>query len=350
MKAARLYQPGDLRIEEVECPVLQKGQVLVKVHAAGVCGSDLPRIMLTGTYHFPCIPGHEFSGEVVECDKTVTKFRKGDRVAAAPLMPCMVCEMCRKGFYGQCESYDFLGSRRDGGFAEYVAVPEENLLLLPDSVSYREAAVIEPAAVALHGLYKLHLNGNKTAAVFGCGAIGLLCICQLKLLGVSSIAAVDIETEKLKLAEKLGADVVINSLEEDPVKRIFQEYKKGVDAAVETAGTPVTQEQCIRAVKSRGEVLFLGTAHKNVIFPPETFERIVRNELCIFGSWNSYSAPYPGKEWREIIRYLEEKKLSFEPLITQTYPLERIPEIIADMAQRQFPYIKVMFEIAEGRV
>lgn len=348
MKAARLYQPGDLRIEEVKSPVLQKGQVIVKVHTAGVCGSDIPRIMLTGTYHFPCIPGHEFSGEIVECDKTVTKFRKGDRVAVAPLMPCMECEMCRKGFYGQCENYDFLGSRRDGGFAEYTAVPEENLLLLPDSVSYKEAAVIEPAAVALHGLYKLHLNGNETVAVFGCGAIGLLAVRLLKVLGAGSIAAVDIDTEKLKLAEKLGADIVIDSLSEDPVKRIFREYEKGVSAAVETAGTPVTQEQCIRAVKSQGEVLFLGTAHKDIVFPPETFERIVRNELCIFGSWNSYSAPYPGKEWKEIIRYLEEKKLSFESLITQTYPLERMPEVIADMAERRFPYIKVLFEMTEG--
>ena len=101
-------------------------------------------------------------------------------------------------------------------------------------------------------------------------------------------------------------------------------------------------------VKSRGEVLYLGTAHKDIVFPPETFERIVRNELCIYGSWNSYSAPYPGKEWREIIRYLEEKKLSFESLITQTYPLERMPQVIEQMAGRQFPYIKVLFEITEG--
>lgn len=348
MRAARLYQPGDLRVEETKLPILEKGQVLVKVHMAGICGSDIPRIMSNGTYHFPCTPGHEFSGEIVECEGSVTKFRKGDRVVAAPLMPCMECEMCRQGFYGQCENYDFLGSRRDGGFAEYAAVPQGNLLLLPESVTYREAALIEPAAVTLHGLYKLRLTGKETIAIFGCGAIGLLAVNLAKLLGAREVLAIDIDQEKLDLAQKMGADYTVNSLREDPVGWIWQRLKNGVHASVETAGTPVTQEQCIRAVRNQGEVLFLGTAHKDVVFPAETFERIVRGEIRTTGSWNSYSAPYPGKEWTEIIRYLKEGELIFEPLITHTFPLERMPEILRDMAERKFPYIKVLFEMTEG--
>lgn len=344
MRAARLYRPGDLRVEETKRPTLNKGQVLVKVHAAGVCGSDVPRIMTTGTYHFPCTPGHEFSGEVVECERTVTRFTVGDRVVVTPLIPCMECGMCRQGFYGQCEDYDFLGSRRDGGFAEYAAVPEENLLLLPETVSYREAALIEPAAVTLHGLYKLRLTGRETVAIFGCGAIGLLAVSLAKLLGASSVIAIDIDKKKLKLARELGADQTIDSLEEDPVTWIRKKYG-GVHAAAETAGTPVTQEQCIRAVRDQGEVLFLGTAHREVIFPAETFERIVRGEIRTVGSWNSYSSPYPGKEWTEIIRYLEEGKLILEPLITHTFPLERMPEVLKDMAERSFPYIKVLFDM-----
>lgn len=348
MRAARLYRPGDLRIEETERPKPEPGQVLVKVHAAGICGSDIPRIMSTGTYHFPCTPGHEFSGEIAECGSLVTKFSAGDRVVITPLMPCRRCEMCRQGFYGQCEVYDFLGSRRDGGFAEYAAVPEDNLLLLPETVSYREAALIEPAAVTLHGLNKLGLAKEGTAAVFGCGAIGLLAVSQMKLLGAGKVIAVDIDHEKLKLAQKMGADVTIHSLEEDPVERIRQIFKDGVHAAVETAGTPVTQEQCIRAVKSQGEVLFLGTAHRDVVFPAKTFERIVRREIRMTGSWNSYSAPYPGREWTDIIRYLKEGRLSFEPLITHVFPLDRMPEIVKDMAERRFPYTKVLFEMTEG--
>ena len=163
MRAARLYRPGDLRIEETERPKPEPGQVLVKVHAAGICGSDIPRIMSTGTYHFPCTPGHEFSGEIAECGSLITKFSEGDRVVITPLMPCRRCEMCRQGFYGQCEAYDFLGSRRDGGFAEYAAVPEDNLLLLPENVSYREAALIEAWAGQRRDGCRIWLRGDRTA-------------------------------------------------------------------------------------------------------------------------------------------------------------------------------------------
>lgn len=347
MRAARLYQPGDLRVEEVSRPVPGAGQALVKVHMAGICGSDIPRIMTTGTYHFPCIPGHEFAGEVVECGEGIKAFAAGDRVVPAPLMPCFSCEMCRRGFYGQCENYDFLGSRTDGGFAEYVLVPEKNLLHLPDGISYREAAVIEPAAVALHGLYKLHLHGEESVAVFGCGAIGLLAVSLLKLAGAKTVVAVDIDEEKLTLAKKLGADYAVNSRAEEPVAWIEKTLGK-VDAAVETAGTPVTQEQCVRAVKPQGEVLYLGTAHRDVVFPPQTFEHMLRGEIRTVGSWNSYSEPFPGKEWHEIIRFLDKGRLSFEPLITHTFPLEKMPEVLRDMAERKFSYIKVLFDMTGG--
>lgn len=347
MLAARLYKPADLRVESVERPIPKKGEVLIKVHAAGVCGSDIPRIMTTGTYHFPCTPGHEFGGEIAECGEGVVDYKVGDRVTVAPLMPCFECEMCKGGFYGQCEHYEFLGSRNDGAFAEYVVAPERNLFHLPDEISYRQAAVIEPAAVTAHGIYKLKLTGKETVAVFGCGAIGLLAVSLLKLSGAKEIIAVDIDQEKLELAKKLGADFSINSMKEDPIEQIHKKLGRGADAAVETAGTPITQEQCIRVVRNQGEVLYLGTAHRDVVLPPKTFERIVRGEIRTFGSWNSYSAPFPGDEWRNIIRFLAEGKLNFEPLITHTFPLKKIPEVVSDMAARKFPYIKVLFDMTE---
>lgn len=344
MKAARLYSPGDLRIEEVACPVPGEGEILIKVHSAGVCGSDIPRIMVTGTYHFPCTPGHEFAGEAASDGDG---FKKGDRVVVAPLMPCFRCEMCRQGHYGQCRDYNFLGSRTDGAFAEYVKAPTRNVLHLPDTVSYEEAAVIEPAAVTIHGLYKLQLTGQERVAVFGCGAIGLLAVSLLKLVGANYIAAVDIDQEKLEMAKKLGADFVINSMKEDPIERLHQELGGGADAAVETAGTPITQEQCIRAVRDQGRVLYLGTAHRDVVLPPKTFERIVRGEIHTVGSWNSYSDPFPGREWTEIIRFLEEGKLTFAPLVTHKFRLSQMPEVLADMDARKIPYIKVLFDMTE---
>lgn len=344
MRAARLYKPGDLRIEDVPCPIPGNGEILIKVHAAGVCGSDIPRIMVTGTYRFPCTPGHEFAGEIASDGDG---FKNGDRVVVAPLVPCFECEMCEQGHYGQCSDYNFLGSRTDGAFAEYVTAPTRNVLHLPDGVSYEEAAMIEPAAVTLHGLYKLGLTGKEYVAVFGCGAIGLLAVSMLKLVGAKYIVAVDIDQEKLRMAKKLGADLIINSMNEDPIEQMQQKLGGRVDAAVETAGTPITQEQCIRAVNDQGKVLYLGTAHKDVLFPPKTFERIVRGEIHIVGSWNSYSDPFPGREWTEIIRFLEEGKLTLAPLVTHRFKLSQMPEVLANMATRKIPYIKVLFDMTE---
>lgn len=344
MRAARLYKPGDLRIEDVPCPIPGNGEILIKVHAAGVCGSDIPRIMVTGTYRFPCTPGHEFAGEIASDGDG---FKNGDRVVVAPLVPCFECEMCEQGHYGQCSDYNFLGSRTDGAFAEYVTAPTRNVLHLPDGVSYEEAAMIEPAAVTLHGLYKLGLTGKEYVAVFGCGAIGLLAVSMLKLVGAKYIVAVDIDQEKLRMAKKLGADLIINSMNEDPIEQMQRKLGGRVDAAVETAGTPITQEQCIRAVSDQGKVLYLGTAHKDVLFPPKTFERIVRGEIHIVGSWNSYSDPFPGREWTEIIRFLEEGKLTLAPLVTHRFKLSQMPEVLANMATRKIPYIKVLFDMTE---
>ena len=132
MKALNLHAVGDLRYEDVPMPVRQAGEVLLKVHACGICGSDLPRVFTKGTYHFPTIPGHEFAGEIVEADDPSLV---GRRAAVFPLLPCRKCEACQVGEYAQCSDYDYYGSRRDGAFAEYIAVKEWNLVFFDDSLS-----------------------------------------------------------------------------------------------------------------------------------------------------------------------------------------------------------------------
>lgn len=340
MKCAALYAPGDIRIEERMLPECKDGEVLVRVHSAGVCGSDLDRIMKTGTYHFPTVPGHEFAGEVMSEEDS--DFAKGTRVCVAPLIPCFTCDMCQQGHFGQCEQYDFLGSRRDGGFAEYVAVPKRHLLKIPDNVSYEVAAMIEPASVALHGLFQAKLAAGQTLVVFGCGTLGLLCIQLAKCMGVYRIAAIDISEQKLKLAQKLGADVCINSLKDNWKQDYKKEFPKGCDVAAETAGTPITQAEIIKLVKPVGTVVYLGTAHKDVVLSPKVFERIVRSELKLLGSWNSYSAPYPGSEWHTVIKWLSQEKLEFEQLISKRIKLEELPETLQKQMIRRGDDIKIM--------
>lgn len=275
MKAAVLHAPGDLRTESRAVPrPLGDDAALIKVRAAGICGSDLPRIMETGTYHFPTIPGHEFCGEIAEISPS-DKFKVGDRVLVAPIMPCFKCEACEQGNYGLCEDYNYLGSRTDGGFAEYVVAPVKNLIPLPETVPFTIGAMVEPTAVTLHGLMKLSITPGDSLTVLGCGTIGLMAIALAGILGVTTVYATDISEEKLAVAESLGA-TPINGMNGNPVAAIMELTKnKGTDLVVETAGSHITQVQALSVCKKQGQVLYLGTAHHDVIIPPADFEKIV---------------------------------------------------------------------------
>ena len=172
MKAYALYGIGDLRYEERPQPELRPGWALVRVLAAGICSSDIPRIFQKGTYHFPTVPGHEFCGRVEAVSSEEDSRWVGKRAGVFPLIPCKRCPSCRKGQYETCSDYDYIGSRRDGGFAEFAAVPVWNLIELPDAVSDLPRALLEPAAVALHAVRRAGLLPGESVCVVGTGAIG----------------------------------------------------------------------------------------------------------------------------------------------------------------------------------
>ncbi|MGL4607073.1 MAG: galactitol-1-phosphate 5-dehydrogenase [Eubacteriaceae bacterium] len=344
MLAAVLHSPGDLRIEKQPIPKdLAPNDVLVKVKAAGICGSDLDRVMKTGTYSFPRIPGHEFSGVIAAIGSKVKNFSIGDRVLVAPIIPCFHCEYCQSGNFGQCSHYDYLGSRSDGGFSEFVKVPSRNLIILPSEISFIEGAAIEPAAVTLHGINRIKITAGDSVAILGCGAIGIFAIQFAKIMGATEIIGVDISDEKLAFGKKAGCTKVINALKDNPVDKILEATQStGVNVCIETAGTPITQVQSIQCTKKHGRILYLGTAHKDVIIPPHVFEHIVRNEITLTGSWNSYSAPFPGSEWRSTIEYLQQKRLDIQSFITHTFPLQESPRVISEMANHEFSFNKVI--------
>ena len=347
MKAAVLYAPGDLRIEEVLRPEIKDEEsVLINVKSVGICGSDIDRILHTGTYFFPTIPGHEFCGVVKEVGKKVSEYKNGDRIAVAPILPCGECDSCVQGNYGQCDNYSYLGSRENGGMAEYVTAPQRNLVRMPDNMSFEEGASVEPAAVTLHGLRRIKIEAGDSVCVLGCGTIGLFAVQFAKILGATSVFAVDIDEEKLDMASGLGADHCIDAAKDDPVEAVVKMTGgKGVNVVIETAGSNITQEQSIRIAKKKGRVLFLGTAHKDVVLPPKTFEFIVRYELTITGAWNSYSAPFPGVEWQAVMDYVKSGKLDILTGITQRISLEELPKTIKDMENRSFFFNKVVINI-----
>jgi L-iditol 2-dehydrogenase len=334
MTAAVLHAPGDLRIEQVPVPVLREDEALIRVKAVGICGSDPDRIMRKGTYSFPLIPGHEFSGMVEQAATSDSEWSRGDRVVVSPLIPCYQCDSCRSGHYGQCDSYSYLGSRTDGAFAEFVKAPIQNLVALPEEVSFAQGAVVEPAAVVNHGVRRVGIKSGDSVVVMGCGTLGLLALQFARIEGASVVLAADIDEEKLELARRLGADDAVDASRVDPVETIRKlTGGKGPKVAVETAGVAETQEQCLRVVQKQGRVLYLGTAHREVVLPAETFEKILRSELTLFGSWNSFSAPFPGEEWRSTVDHIARGELNVQALITHSLPLTEAPRVFEDLSR-----------------
>ena len=343
MKAANLYEPGDIRWEEVPTPQPGPGEVLIKVKACGVCGSDISRVMQSGTYHFPTIPGHEFTGEVVHGGSGTETLPAGLRVTVVPLIPCRTCSYCANGKYHLCEDYDYLGSRSNGAFAEFVKVPAANLLPLPDNVDYELGALPDPAAVALHAARKLGLKPGDRVAVFGVGPIGAIALQWAKLLGASSTIAVDIFPEKLQAARNCGADLCIDGRSQDPVK-IIQENTggTGVERTLEFAGHPVTQEQCILSTAKRGSSVWGGISHRGLNLSEKSVEDILRKEITIIGSWNSSFTPL-ASDWETTLKFMGKGKIKSSEIISHRLPLKEISATFRMMLNRQQYFNKVMF-------
>jgi len=344
MKAAVLHAPGDIRAEEVDVPAIKDDEVLIRVRACGVCGSDPHRVMVSGCYKHPTIPGHEFAGEVVELGSLAEGVSAGDRVAVVPLLPCMKCDYCLVGDYTICENYDFLGSRSDGAFAEYVRAKPANCVPIPEGVSFEAAAMVDPATVALHGLRRT--GGIETGddfLVFGAGPIGMFALQWGKILGAGRVFVVDLLEEKLALCKELGADVLIDALKTDPVEEVKKlTGGKGVPLVMESAGSVKAQLQSIEVARKLGTVINIGTSHKDITFTYKQYETIRRNQLTIVGSINYWFGP-PHNEWATALHFMSTGQLKAEPMITHRCRLDEAPEIFPKLESRSIYFGKVLF-------
>ena len=332
LKAAVLHGQNDLRVEKVDMPKINEGEVLVRVKASGVCGSDMPRVLGTGAHYYPIILGHEFSGEVVEIGKNVTNVQVGDKVAGAPLLPCHKCVDCLRGYYSQCKHYSFIGSRTSGSWAEYVKMPAINAVKLPDEVSYIEGAFLEPITVALHGLFVMDFRGGFDVAIVGMGTIGLLTLQCAKALGAKNIYAFDIEDEKLSIAKEYGAHCCINTGEEGFKEKVWEATNgRGFSQVIETAGVEFTEKLALEIASNKGNVMFIGTPSKPITLQPREFEYLNRKELTVRGSWMSYSAPFPGEEWELAAYYLKTKEIKVDRLIDRRIDMESLAAAFEDL-------------------
>ena len=342
MKACVLHAPADLRFEDVDIPKIGPKDILLKVRATGSCGSDMHRIMVEGTYHFPCIPGHEFAGEVTELGEEVRGWSIGNRVTAAPQIPCGQCHWCQVGEYNLCEDYDYVGSRSDGSFAQYLRIPAANLVKLPPEVEFEEAAATDPACIALHGIRRSGgIRPGETVVILGTGPIGLFACQWARILGAGRIIAVDIVDEKLKIAEELGAETIINAGKEDVVHRITKITTRGADLVMEIAGNLSTQRQCLQVAAKRGRVVYIGRSHEDVLLPDNVYSLIFRRELEIYGSVNS-SFSNLNHEWRTAVHFMANGQLRVKPLISHRISLKDVPQIFSKAYRKEIYYNKII--------
>lgn len=328
MKAGVVHAREDIRYEDIETPVPKRGQVLIKVKYTGICGSDVPRVNGDACHFFPNVLGHEFSGTVEQTGEGVKSLKAGDRVAGVPLVPCMECEDCQRGDYSLCRHYSFIGSREYGSFAEYVVVPEKNAVPFGDSVSFEQGAFFEPATVALHGLGRVPYEGGKTVAVLGGGTIGMFVMQWSKIFGARETVVFDIADERLDLGRRLGATAGINTRSEGFLEEAMDlTGGRGYDYVFETAGNTATMKMAFALAANKAHICFVGTPTRELSFSVEEWENMNRKEFNLTGSWMSYSAPFPGREWELAAHYFKTGELKFDDsFIFKKIPLSRIGE------------------------
>lgn len=333
MKAYVLHAIGDLRLDEAPEPELKAGWCLVRVAYAGICSSDIPRVFRNGTYHFPTIPGHEFSGVVEKIGDGVDVGLLGKRVGVFPLIPCRACPSCKRGEYETCEHYDYLGSRRDGGFAELVAVPAWNLLPLPDSVTLEAAAMLEPLSVALHAAKRANISRGASVAVTGTGLIGFAVACWAALLGAGKVCVIGRGRGKASIANQLR-DVDYLSLDEVAGREF--------DIVIEAVGSPESISSSIGAVRAGGTLLLMGNPTGDIDLEQNVYWRILRKQLEVRGTWNSSYENGDECDWTQTLGALATGQMDVSPFVSHRYRWEDLRSGIEMMYKKSEPYCKVM--------
>jgi L-iditol 2-dehydrogenase len=337
MWAAVLYAPGDLRAEQVPLPVAGPGEVLLEVAACGVCGSDLDRALRKGSHRVPLILGHEFSGHVRELGIGVDPEWAGRLATVPPLIPCRKCPSCVRGQFSLCTKYSYFGSRTDGAYTSFVVVPEGNLLRVPDSLDPRLAAMADPAAIALHAIWRTEARMGESVAIVGAGPIGLLALQLARILGARDVVALDIVPQKLELATRLGAADVYATADEALASR-----PNGFDVVIESTGVNAGEEASILLAGRQGRVAYIGIPNAPVTYSARAFDRILRYELTVTGSWNSFSAPFPGAEWTTVVDLFATGKLSGIELITDEVRVKDVPALLPRLADRSEFHLKAL--------
>lgn len=341
MKASVCYKQNDLRTEDLPIPEISDNEVLIKMLACGLCGTDIQKIR-GDSVNKPTVLGHEVVGEIVKKGKNVSKFEIGDRVITAIHVPCFTCHYCNKGHYTICEQFR-TNNIDPGGFAEFIRIPELHLNHLTHKVSNNvtdeEATLIEPIACCLHGLKQADIRPNDSVLIMGAGTIGILHAQLAKIKGANKVIVSDMSEFKLQKALNVGCDYAINIKE----KNIIDEVNKitdgqGVDVIVIAAGVSSLVADAVNMVRRAGKIIVFSGFDKNKLVTLDV-SRFFKDEISIIGTYSV--TPY---EFPEALDLLEKRKLNTKEMITHVYPLNKLSEAIDISTNPEQPVLKVIIK------
>jgi len=343
MKALRWYGRKDLRYEDIPEPSPGRGQVKVKVNLAGICGTDLKEYTdgpgMIAVDKVPLTLGHEFAGTVVEVGEGVTNFKVGERVTGVGYWFCGECYYCKKSLYNLCINGGFTGLSVDGCMAEYVVVPSYAVYKLPDSVSDEVGTLVEPLAVALHAVRQGNVRPGDTVGIVGDGTIGLCTLLAGRAAGASEVYVVAKHRGRGEIALAMGATVVINPNDGDPVKLIANlTGGLGVDISFECVGRPDTPQICVDLARRGGTTVIMGVFDK----PSSVhFQSVMFNQKTIVGS------PIYVDEAKTAIALLADKRIDPSRLITSKVPLKDAVEMgFEKLIHNKEHEVKILLQIA----
>jgi L-iditol 2-dehydrogenase len=340
LKALVLREYGRFSVDEVARPVPGADEVIVRVRACGICGSDVHGMDgSTGRRIPPIIMGHEGAGEIVEVGASVKAWGKGDRVTFDSTLYCGRCWHCLRGEVNLCDERRVLGVscaefRRDGAFAEYVAIPQRVLYRLPDKLSFQQAAMVEAVSVAAHAVGRTPLAADSSAAVLGTGMIGLLVIQVLRAAGCKRVIAIDLDDDRLRLAQKLGATAALRADLPDLGGRVSALCEgRGADAVFEVVGLATTVKAAVECARKGGSVTLVGNAEARVDLP---LQAVVTRQITLIGSCSS-AGEYPA-----CLELIASGKVNVTDFISAETPLEDAAAWFGRLHSREKGLMKVL--------
>ena len=318
MKAVRLTEIGKpLQMQDIPLPAVGEGDVLVRIKAAGICHSDVHyRAGVSPTGPLPLTLGHEVAGVVEKAGAGVHDLQAGDRVCLHYLLTCGQCRFCRSGHEQFCPQGQMIGKHTDGGYAEYIAVPARNALHLPDEVSFARGAIMMcSSSTSFHALRKARLQPGETVAVFGAGGLGLSAVQLARIMGALAVYAVDIQADKLAMAERFGA-IPVRADQVDPVAEIRRlTGGLGVDVALEVIGLKQTMEQAVRSLAPLGRAVLVGISDRPLEI--DSYADLLGREAEVIGC-----SDHTRGELEVLLEYARQGRLDLSPVVARAVPLD----------------------------